>query len=541
MKKQSEFNPAIMYADDTHPANQVKYFKDQKFDWGSITWIIEPDQMDAGRVSVGLVTFLPGCRQSGHTHMREEQVLYVLSGSGRHTVNNKEYGLRAGTYFHMPPHCQHDIINTGKEDLRLLLVYAPSKIYHLLEPLALEPQNSGEIDQPVFDVETLDPILHRLSQALELSLVLLDPNGKTILKTDNHPAFCSMMAEAAGGTYCQEIFRRLFTEVTDNQQPHFFFCCCNIASIIIPITYAGRVLAYLKCGEIFLSSADKERLLEGASMLSQAYALNAGTLYNSVTELPIEPKSRLYSAGEATSAIANTIIKITTVHHHLNQLNDSRLSLVKEQLAKSELERALRESGLKLLQSQVNPHFLFNTLNTISQMAYLEGASKASELTRNLSELLRYTLRKSEQLIPVREELALIRHYVNIQKERFGDRIDFRLEVEPGLEEVAIPCMLLQPLVENAIIHGLDHKIEGGRIDINISAESGMLCTRVNDNGVGFDVSRLESAGENRVGLNSTRSRLRLHYADKHSFKVESAGGKGTQVTVKLPLEPWHE
>ncbi|MGL4209148.1 MAG: PocR ligand-binding domain-containing protein, partial [Candidatus Adiutrix sp.] len=381
----------------------------QKFDWGSILWLIEPKE-DSSRVSVGLVTFYPHMRQEEHSHIREEQVVYVISGHGSHWVDGVHSKLAPGTYTHLPPHSRHELTNESDEDLRLLIVYTPSKIHKLLPPLgeySAQSAQEGQV-QPFFDMDTIGPILHTLSQALGLSLALVDPTGKCILKTENHPAMCSHLADVTNGAYCQKHLNRVFREITNYNKPYFFFCCCNIASIIIPVAYMGTIHGYLKCGELFLTKSDKEKLVEMVPEIAARYGVEEGFLYNAVGDLPIEPKSRLHTAAEATFAIANTLVAMTASSFKQNELNSSRLSLVREQLASAKLEKTLHEYWLKLLQSQVNPHFLFNTLNTIAQMAYIEGAKKTSELTCNLSELLRYTLRKTEQLIPLDEELALL-------------------------------------------------------------------------------------------------------------------------------------
>lgn len=376
---------------------QDAFSRVQKFDWGSICWLIEPKE-DSSRVSVGLVTFYPHMHQKEHSHIREEQVLYVVSGHGSHWINGKRSELAPGSYIHLPPHARHELTNETNEELRLLIVYAPSNIQQLLPSLNEVTPLSGKVGkmQVFFDAETITPILHTLSQALELSLALLDPTGKCIVKTKNHPTMCSRLADVTQGEYCKEHLHKVFPQIIDYNKPYFFFCCCNIASIIIPVSYAGAVHAYLKCGEIFLTKDDKEQLINQVPAMAQRYGINKNFLYTAVEELPVEPKSRLHMAAEATFAIANTLVGMMATAFRQNELNTSRLSLIREQLATTKLEKTLHEYGLKLLQSQVNPHFLFNTLNTIAQMAYVEGAKKTSELTCNLSELLRYTLRKTE-------------------------------------------------------------------------------------------------------------------------------------------------
>lgn len=555
-------------------------FNQQKFPWGEAVWLTEPDKQALSRVTAGLITFYPFSSQPDHSHRREEQVLYVLSGQGEHMVDGIRYQITAGSYFHIRPHSHHVVYNNSAEDLRILVIY----IYSPLSPFNQEmddfkpwyvdfisggsrwtkgeptPQETTadppgarggvalyrpepfypDLPEELFDLAALKPVLDHLSQVLEVSISLLDVDGRYIFQAGNQASFCAVLASVCSGAYCQASFRDVYTQLGDDIRPHFFFCCHKIASIIIPIYYHGRIMAYLKCGEILLSTEDKESMLREVPTFSQRYALDAVSLRRAIGELPIEPKNRLYIVTEATMVIAKTIINQAESKQRQHEMDKSRLSLVQEQLAKASLEKALHESGLKLLQSQVNPHFMFNTLNTISHLAYLEGASKASALTRDLSELLRYTLRKSEQLIPLNEELALLHHYINIQKERFGDRIDFVVNVDEksigDLSEVSVPCMILQPLVENAIVHGLESRVEGGGIEICLRQDRSMIVASVRDNGCGFDPEEIRNSAENRVGLKSTRSRLRLHYGDNFSFSLRSAPKQGCEVTLCIPL-----
>lgn len=561
---------------DSRALAEANCYNQQKFPWGEAIWLTEPDERTMSRVTAGLITFYPFSSQPEHSHRREEQVLYVVSGHGEQVVDGVHYPITPGSYFHIRPHARHVVSNNSAEDLRVLVIY----IYYPLSPCGREndefkpwyanfmsgkgvslaqppegdvtredildaaaygpePYFSGLSDE-FFDLGALQSVLDHLSQVLEVNISLLNHEGEYLFQTGNRASFCAAMVEASGGGHCRKFFREVYTQVGDSVRPHFFSCCHNIASIIVPIQRHGRVAGFLKCGEIMLSTADREVLLGETVALSERYGLDVSVLQRAVSDLPIEPKSRLYTVAEATMSIARAIINQAESKRRQHELDKSRLSLVQEQLAKASLEKALHESGLKLLQSQVNPHFLFNTLNVISQMAYLEGAVKASGLTRDLSELLRYTLRKSEQLIPLQDEIGLLRHYINIQKERFGDRVRFTVTVDEhsigDMSRVSLPCMILQPLVENAIVHGLESRVEGGGVEITLWANGAMLMARVRDNGCGFDLEAVRHSAENRVGLKSTRSRLALHYGDNFRFSLWSAPGEGCEITLGVPL-----
>lgn len=154
----------------------------------------------------------------------------------------------------------------------------------------------------------------------------------------------------------------------------------------------------------------------------------------------------------------------------MNRMRISIKNLIEEMSIKAQLEKDLRdhklllkESELRSLQNQINPHFLFNTLNMLAKKAYLEGAEETSELIASVSGLLRYNLRSLKGMVTLREELHVIQEYLIIQKARFGSRVGYELKLDESCFTVPIPCMTLQPFVENAIIHAIEPLEQGGR------------------------------------------------------------------------------
>jgi len=527
-------------------ADMVRYTREQHFEWGSILWFIEPDDLDLERLSVGLATVAPGTRHSLHSRSHEEQILYVIAGEGEHTDGGRVEPLTPGRILHIPPHADQEISNRSEEELRLLLVYSPSRFHSLVPAFASgdateEPEpdeEEGDI-RTLFDatvINSIRAIMDRLAQALGLSLALLDVNGKGILKTDNHPVLCSCLAEHTQGRYCQLQMDKTFREMAalpleELHKPRIYYCCHNIASTIIPLVHRRKIQAYMKCGEIFLTREDREELRAKLPDIARENGVDPGFLTPTLDEIPIEPKSRLYTAAEATFVIANTIMGMVAQTSREKELTESKLSLAQEQLATATLEKALHEADLKLLQSQVTPHFLFNTLSTIAQMAYLEGAPKAAGLTWSLSELLRSTLRKTEERISLKEEISLLRNYLTIQEARFGDRLSFSVEIDPAAESMLIPCMLFQPLVENAIIHGFESITGKGIIRLAAWRDGSWLHAFVADDGAGFDVEQMQS-NPKKIGLRSTWSRLEHYFGKNYTFAVTSKPGKGCRIDM---------
>lgn len=202
-----------------------------------------------------------------------------------------------------------------------------------------------------------------------------------------------------------------------------------------------------------------------------------------------------------------------------------------EAAARARAEAA--EAQLAALQAQLNPHFLFNALNTVASLVRTDG-SAAEAAVENLAEVLRRTLARSRQArTTLREELDYLRAYLAIEQERFGERLSVVWSIEPETLELTLPPMTLQPLVENALRHGLGARLEGGRIEIAAARENGRLALSVSDDGVGFPSRYREG-----TGLSNLRERMRTLYSDASDLSVES-NGRGARVVVKLPaVEP---
>jgi LytS/YehU family sensor histidine kinase len=202
------------------------------------------------------------------------------------------------------------------------------------------------------------------------------------------------------------------------------------------------------------------------------------------------------------------------------------------------VERSLLDSRLTVLRLHLEPHFLFNALNAISSEV-AENPQLARNMIGNLGALLRQSLDcKDGAEIPLAQELDLLEHYVAIQRARFGDRMEIQLDVEPDLHSVMVPSMLLQPLVENAIRHGIEGRISGGRIVVSGAKAGDHLRLRVVDNGVGLPRQwRVEASSGH--GLRVTLERLKALYPQsaEECFTIRRCEGEGTEVVICIPLQ----
>ena len=201
--------------------------------------------------------------------------------------------------------------------------------------------------------------------------------------------------------------------------------------------------------------------------------------------------------------------------------------------AVEQMRAELAEAELRALRAQINPHFLFNTLNSIAALIG-ENPAAADDLTTRLAEVFRYALRASErEHSRLADELAFLRSYLEIERTRFGDRLEVEESIEPGLNSALVPSLLLQPVVENAVRHGISPRPEGGTLRLTARREAGELAIEIWDDGPGMNGG--EPASGTGFGLHSVRERLRAAGLPD-ALDIESAPGRGTRVRIRLPL-----
>lgn len=205
------------------------------------------------------------------------------------------------------------------------------------------------------------------------------------------------------------------------------------------------------------------------------------------------------------------------------------------ELRASQLETKLTRSQLDALKMQLHPHFLFNTLNSISVLMSDDIKAARRMLTR-LSELLRASLENDgAHEVCLKEELEFLRNYLEIEQTRFHDRLMVRMMIEPGALDAYVPKLILQPLVENAIRHGIAARARPGLIEIHAARENGLVRLQVRDNGPGLESASAAILNKG-IGLSNTQARLKQLYGDAHNFEIKDSSSGGFEVAIKIPF-----
>ena len=232
------------------------------------------------------------------------------------------------------------------------------------------------------------------------------------------------------------------------------------------------------------------------------------------------------------------ILKIA-INSMIRDIDALTASVYENKLEQERARSRQREAEFKMLASQINPHFLFNTLESIRMKARACGDTEVADMVKMLAKLMRHSIEVRDSLVPVKDELALTEYYLKLQHYRFGDAVQFAVTAEPGCEQ-----LFILPLVENAFVHGLKERRMGGRITVHAEADDVALTITVADNGVGMmpaalDALRQSLAAEDfdrsHIGVANVHHRIRMFYGADWGLTVDSAPGQGTTATLRLP------
>lgn len=232
------------------------------------------------------------------------------------------------------------------------------------------------------------------------------------------------------------------------------------------------------------------------------------------------------------------------LHRMVYSIRELMSTVVEEQVQKEKLYSRQKDVEFKMLASQINPHFLYNTLETIRMKARVNHQAEIEDLVKMLARILRRNIQVGESLVPIQSELEVVEYYLKIQSYRFGDRIKYEIVVECDLENIKVMPLLIQPIVENAFVHGLEAKEGEGVLSIRVGMVENLFII-VKDNGVGIEQERLkeittllndfEHLDKTHIGLSNVNQRIKLLYGEEYGLTLETELGKGTTVLIALP------
>ena len=258
--------------------------------------------------------------------------------------------------------------------------------------------------------------------------------------------------------------------------------------------------------------------------------------------------------GIVTKAFNQMVVSIRQYIERLRQSMEIQQSLKEKELM---MEAHLKDAQLKYLQAQINPHFLFNTLNAGAQLAMMEGADRTYDYVQNVAEFFRYNVKKGNETVTVREEIELVDNYIYILNVRFSGEIHYEKKIEESLLSIRMPGMILQPVIENCVNHGIREMEGKGKIWLKVYQEEDVVCISVRDNGKGISPEKIEKilngtyreekhvGGSNGIGMDNVIARLKLYSEMDNVMSIYSDGeNQGTEFVIYLKKkeegEPYH-
>lgn len=262
-----------------------------------------------------------------------------------------------------------------------------------------------------------------------------------------------------------------------------------------------------------------------------------------VASLPVESKDEV---GVVTGAFNEMVVSIQSYIETVRQNAEMEKEHKEKEL---KMEAHLKDAQLKYLQAQINPHFLFNTLNAGAQLAMMEGADRTYEYVQVMAEFFRYNVKKGFNTVTIKEEIELVDNYIYILNVRFSGDIHYEKEIDNSLLDVHMPSMILQPIVENCVNHGIRENMDVGTITLKVYAMDNTACISIEDNGKGMDeetaehilkgtLPKSDKKGSNGIGMDNVLARLRLFEGVEDVMSIVSEGkDRGTRFTIYLDRE----
>ncbi|WP_306437207.1 sensor histidine kinase [Clostridium minihomine] len=365
----------------------------------------------------------------------------------------------------------------------------------------------------------------------DISMFLIDTDGNILLEFIPSPDFCTYVCQEKNNQVCQDYKRRLSSGRED-----CFVCRHGLENTLLPIAVHGETVAYIAGMQAYLPDNEYQKYLINIQGLQEQKNCGLEFIAKTVSSLKTVEPNKIKIHQQLCSHIARNIsFDLSEIETHTDP-DVARLSIEKEILEKKIID--LETKNMSLV---VNPHFLFNTLNCIARIAYFEKSHTTEELIYCLSDLLRYNLKQVDNLHTIGSEISNIEKYLHIQKIRFKNRLDYEIHISEKIKAHRIPNMVIMPIVENAIIHGLMPKRDGGKVSIYAEENEKGIVIFVVDNGNGFPKEVLEKMKKKEnssgLGFRSTHKRLQKYFGEGYGLEIVKSDYSGSTVTITIPAQ----
>ncbi|GAB6181253.1 PocR ligand-binding domain-containing protein [Desulfotomaculum defluvii] len=365
-----------------------------------------------------------------------------------------------------------------------------------------------------------------------ISLHLIDTNGDILLEFNPSPDFCKLI--------CQEDEKRICTDYLSRLKPgkgDRFNCRHGLENIVLPVVINDKTIGYIVGAQVYLPGNEYRKYLIDIMGIAKEKKLEPEFVAKAIAAIKTTEENKV----EVHEQLCNHIAKNIS-YDFSESINSTDKAITRLSIEKEMLEKKILDLEAKNMSLVINPHFLFNTLNSIARIAYFEKSHTTEELIYCLSDLLRYNLKQDDELHTIGNEMDNIEKYLYIQKVRFKNRLEYDIDIAEDIKPHRIPNMIIQPIVENALIHGISPKRDGGKIKISAEKYKDKIDIFVMDNGNGFPKEVLQSLQQSEsklgIGFRSTDKRLKQYFGESYGLKIVKSDYSGSTITISIPTKP---
>lgn len=378
-------------------------------------------------------------------------------------------------------------------------------------------------------------ITDSLTYSTGLGTAFIDREGRHVGSQDSFCTFCAKMNSFPEGKCACERSNLMALEVTiRNEAPLIYICHAGLISFVVPMVFEGEYLGAITAGQVFCDDPSGYIRYEADPPIDLAQH----DLLKEYSEIQTLSRLQIESAVIAFQCISNYIIQQTEYNKVQQELSESLTTRLR-------LENQLRIAEIDALQKQIMPHFLFNVLGGVVRLLESGQTEPAKSMLVSFTRMMRYTLTDSEVSVTLEKELGYIGNYLSIQKIRFGNRFDYSINCSSRYSAIRVPFFGIQPLVENALEHGVLSEKAGGTVSIDCSMEDEGFVISVTDNGKGIPAEKMEEVrmlmsedGGRRpsehVGIYNSSRRFYHMYEDAVRYELSSSPEEGTTVRIVL-------
>ncbi|WP_439236578.1 sensor histidine kinase [Lonepinella koalarum] len=400
----------------------------------------------------------------------------------------------------------------------------------------------------LLDLNQLKVIQNMFSKAIGVALVFVDPNGVPVIEPSGFSDFCRICRESPTfANQCFQCDKAGGLAAMRANKPVVYRCNCGFVEFAVPLIVNEEYLGAFISGQIRVEG-NREEDIPYIVDHSEEWKNNPNLLkaYYKVNTIPYE---RFESSAYLLFNITRSLAEKNYLNIMQNTLHSQTLQLETEKRTRAELEKSLSEAEYKALSYQINPHFLFNVLNTIGRLALLENAMETENMVYQFSDMMRYILKKGKNnRITIGTELNLIENYISIQKLRLVDRFDYKIDVDKKYLDIECPFLIWQPIVENFFKYVAELKEKSSFISITAYEEQQDLCIKFADNGDGIPTEVIANIYNNSltdddykvnsVGLKNIHHRLKLSFGSDYGLIIQSKQepNMGTTIILKIPM-----